>query len=123
MAINIYTCINRGHDYIYHMQHAYSGLQVTHNGNNVIGSTLLVFTVNSAQTISCSTDLDVIRLEWMRAREVVESSSNQQLDLVFDPVNDTIHNQEYTCVAISPYGSQEQTFVLRSEGDYRSSIL
>ena len=74
--------------------------------------------MNTVQTISCSTDLDVIRLEWMRGREVVASSPNQQLDLVFDPVNDTIHNQEYTCVAISPYGSQEQTLVLRSEGDY-----
>ena len=91
------------------------GLQLRRNGVVFI-QPLLVFTVNSAEIISCSSDLDVIRLVWMLDREEIASSSSQPLDLVFDPVNDTIHNAEYTCVAISPYGSQEQTVMLQSEG-------
>ena len=94
-----------------------AGLQLRHSGNIITGVVPLVFIVNSAQTISCSTDLDVIRLEWTSDREIVESSSNQELDIVFDPVNDTIHNARYTCMATSPYGNDERDIVIHSQGE------
>ena len=99
------------------MDSAPVGLQIIRNDNTITGTAPLVFIINSAQTISCSTDLDVIRLEWTSDREIVESSSNGQLDLVFDPVNDTIHNARYTCMAISPYGSDDQDIVIHSQGE------
>ena len=39
-------------------------------------------------------------IEWLRNGMVVESAAFtgiQQLDLVFSPVNDSIHNQVYLC--------------------------
>ena len=99
------------------MDSAPVGLQIIRNDNTITGTAPLVFIINSAQTISCSTDLDVIRLEWTSDREIVESSSNGQLDLVFDPVNDTIHNARYTCMAISPYGNDDQDIVIHSQGE------
>ena len=79
--------------------------------------------MNSAENISCSSDLDITRLVWMLGRIVIASTSSQQLDLIFDPVNDTIHNAEYTCEAISPYGMQEQTVMLQSEGTCNYMII
>ena len=93
------------------------GLQITHSGNLITGASPLVFIVNTTQILSCSTDLDVIRLEWIRDREVVASTSNQQLDLVFDPVNDTIHSAEFTCEAISPYGNDQQDILINAQGE------
>ena len=39
-------------------------------------------------------------IEWLRDGVVVESEAStgiQELDLVFSPVNDSIHNQLYVC--------------------------
>ena len=58
------------------------------------------FTVGQSVTASCKSDTPAIRIEWLRDGVVVESNNTagiQELDLVFSPVNDTIHNQVYVC--------------------------
>ena len=59
-------------------------------------------------TFNCSTDLTVISIQWLFGGEVVvEDTSGQRfLELTFDPVNDTIHERQYTCmIAIPSNGS------------------
>ena len=58
------------------------------------------FTVGQSVTASCKSDTPATRIEWLRDGVVVESDNTagiQELDLVFSPVNDTIHNQVYVC--------------------------
>ena len=50
--------------------------------------------------VSCKSDSPATMIEWLRNGMVVESAAFtgiQQLDLVFSPVNDSIHNQVYLC--------------------------
>ena len=58
------------------------------------------FSVGQSVTASCKSDTPATRIEWLRDEVVVESDNTagiQELDLVFSPVNDTIHNQVYVC--------------------------
>ena len=59
--------------------------------------------------MTCSSDLDVTSIEWLYNLQVVSSSTASELQLVFSPVNDSVHGQEYTCRVTSSYGIQEQT--------------
>ena len=68
-----------------------------------------VFTVGESASMTCSSDLDVTSIEWLYNLQVVSSSTASELQLVFSPVNDSIHGQEYTCRVTSSYGIQEQT--------------
>ena len=47
-------------------------------------------------SISCISDVPAIRLDNER-RVVARVTSMDQLDLTFNPVNDSIHNSVYTC--------------------------
>ena len=55
--------------------------------------------VGEVGTITCFSGLDVASMQWLFNNEVmIESTSGQQLlDLVFNPVNDSIHNRQYSC--------------------------
>ena len=51
-------------------------------------------------TATCKSDTPAITIEWLRDGVVVESEAStgiKELDLVFSPVNDSIHNQLYVC--------------------------
>ena len=57
-------------------------------------------TVGEMNTITCSTSLDISDIVWMDDMDTIvaiNSEGLQQLDLVFSPVNDSIHNRTYTC--------------------------
>ncbi len=57
-------------------------------------------TVGEMNIITCSTSLDISDIVWIDDMDAVVASSSegvQQLDLVFNPVNDSIHNRMYTC--------------------------
>ena len=58
------------------------------------------FVVGSAAIVTCSSDLGTAdRIEW-RSREgrvLVSRDSVQQIDLVFDPVSDSLHDSNITC--------------------------
>ena len=57
-------------------------------------------TVGEMNTITCSTSLDISDIVWIDDMDTIVASNSeglQQLDLVFSPVNDSIHNRMYTC--------------------------
>ena len=57
-------------------------------------------TVGEMNTITCSTSLDISDIVWIDDMDTVVASNSegvQQLDLVFNPVSDSIHNRMYTC--------------------------
>ena len=56
------------------------------------------FTVGHSATARCFSDVPATRMEWLTNGVVVESAaSTKQLNLLFSLVNDSIHNQVYTC--------------------------
>ena len=58
------------------------------------------FSVGDSATASCKSDAPASMIEWLRDGVVVESAAFtgiQELDLVFSPVNDSIHTQVYVC--------------------------
>ena len=65
--------------------------------------------------------------EWLHNFQTVSSSdsSESELQLVFSPVNDTIHGNEYTCRTTTPYGIQEQTvqLIVQSKWDFLKRVL
>ena len=83
-----------------------------------IGVTITVFSggagfvVGSSVTVTCSSDsVNTDRIEW-RSREdqVLDSGvSVQQIDLVFNPVNDSLHDSNITCLVTRDEGRANQT--------------
>ena len=58
------------------------------------------FKVGQSATASCRSDTPATRIEWFSTSngEVIESAlSTQELDLVFSLVNDSTHDEVYTC--------------------------
>ena len=80
-----------------------------------------VLIVGTVATLTCSSDLDVTTTEWLYNEGVVQSSTGPQAQLLFNPVNDTIHNRQYTCRVTSSYGAQQQTITVTAEGRFKVS--
>ena len=56
------------------------------------------FIVGQSATAMCLSDDQATRIEWLTNGEVIETGmSTRQLDLDFSLVNDSIHNEVYTC--------------------------
>ena len=59
------------------------------------------FSVGSTTSVSCRSDSQPLRIEWLNDdNEVVASvndNSSRSLNLTFNPVNDTIHGKIYIC--------------------------
>lgn len=56
------------------------------------------FTVGWYANASCLSDAPATRIQWLTNGVVIERAySVQQLDLTFSLVNDSIHNEVYTC--------------------------
>ena len=56
--------------------------------------------VGQSAAASCNSVTPATKIEWLRDGVVVESATTngiQELDMVFSPVNDSIHNQVYVC--------------------------
>ena len=74
------------------------------------------FDVGEQTSVVCSSDLDVTLIEWIyNYNVVVQTSAVEQLSLVFNPVNDSMHGRQYTCRVTSPYGIQEETIQVTAE--------
>ena len=66
------------------------------------------FSVGYSAIASCKSDAPATMIEWLRDGMVVETASFtgiQELDLVFSPVNDSIHTQVYVCRVIRDGGN------------------
>ena len=60
------------------------------------------FSIGESATASCKSDAPATMIEWLRDGMVVESAAFpftgiQTLDLIFSPVNDSIHTEMYMC--------------------------
>ena len=58
------------------------------------------FSIDKSATASCESDAPATMIEWLRDGLVVESAAFtgiQTLDLIFSPVNDSIHTEMYVC--------------------------
>ena len=75
--------------------------------------------VGASATATCFSDASATRMEWLHNGVVVASdTSTQQLNLVFSPVNDSIHNQVYVCRVTRGGGAQaEQDFTAIVDGN------
>ena len=74
------------------------------------------FTVGQSASVTCSYDLAFTSIEWLYNNETIVSSATSQLDLSFNPVNDSIHGKQYTCRASTPYGIQEERLTIQIKG-------
>lgn len=66
------------------------------------------WSVGSTATLSCSSDLDVVSIDWLHNGEVVAHSTSEPAQLLFNPVNDSIHDREYSCMVNTFYGVLEE---------------
>ena len=90
-----------------------------------------LFSIGQSLTASCKIDTPATVIEWLRDGMVVESASFtgiQVLDLVFSPVNNSIHNEVYVCRATRDGGNgmqitTVQNFTLNVYGINNSIII
>ena len=71
-----------------------------------------VFTVGSRAVVTCSSDTGVAdRIEWVSGAGLVlvSGTSVRELELPFNPVNDSLHGSEVTCSVTRDEGSTNQT--------------
>lgn len=68
-----------------------------------------MFSVGEPGLLTCSSDLDVTSVEWLYNGRVVAHTALPELQLMFAPVNDSVHGREYTCQVTSPYGIQQNS--------------
>ena len=77
------------------------------------------YTVGSDASITCRSDTDTERIEWLtHERAIIDFESNAtQLDLLFMPINDSIHGQVYTCRVIRNHNDMpERNFTMNVKG-------
>ena len=78
------------------------------------------FKVGSSANISCRSDTPTEEMEWLRDGDVVVAAQprTHRLDLVFDIVNDSIHDEVYVCrVTRNATDTAEQNFTVSVEGE------
>ena len=69
-------------------------------------------------SITCRSDTDTERMEWLtqEGTVIILERNVTQLNLIFTPVNDSIHGQVYICRAIrSGSDMPEQNFTMNVE--------
>ena len=74
------------------------------------------FLVGENASLTCSSDLSATLTEWLHNFQVVSSSASSDLVLAFNPVNDSVHGNEYTCRTTTPYGIQELAVQIVAQG-------
>ena len=79
-------------------------------------------TVGHNASIMCSTDLDVVAIEWIKHGITVVNSNSQSLTLPLNPVHMSVDhdNTQYICRVTSPYGTQEETINITVQSELLS---
>ena len=75
--------------------------------------------VGSDASITCRSDTDTERMDWLtqEGTVIVSESNVTQLNLTFTPINDSIHGQVFICrVVRSISDTSEQNFTMNVEG-------
>ena len=83
------------------------------------------FYVGQPAIAACRSVTPATRIDWLRNGEVVASiasTSIQELDLVFSPVNDSIHNQVYVCRVTRDSRTVSQNFTVQVNGEGSNSL-
>ena len=78
-------------------------------------------TIGENVTISCFSDLNVQRLEWVFGNVVVTNSSSKQVDLTFNPVLEYLHNREYICRGVTSYGTLERRITVTVHSEFNKA--
>ena len=81
--------------------------------------------VGEMDTITCSTSVEIISIEWIDDMETTVASDNtgeKQLELVFNPVTDSIHNRMYTCRINATALDQSTGLPLEIEGTVNITV-
>ena len=89
--------------------------------------TATLFVIGQSARITCRSDLPMSMIVWLNDNALVlnRTVSTQQLDLVFPLVNDSNHNQVYTCRITRAQGmaNPEQTFIARVTSEFKSCFF
>ena len=72
--------------------------------------------VGDTITITCSTDLDAIAVQWYYNSNMIVNSPGSLADLVFNPVNDSFPNREYVCTVLTSSCSIDQATTVIVQG-------
>ena len=76
-----------------------------------------VFIAGEQDSLTCSSDHDVTRIEWDTGNSVVVyTTTESSLTVDFDPVMDSMHGRNYTCKVYTSHGVQEHTYTLDIQG-------
>ncbi len=72
--------------------------------------------VGQTASLVCTSDLEVDSITWLYEGQTVSSHVGLSGELLFSPVNTSIHGKEYTCRATTAYGILEKTVTVYVNG-------
>ena len=81
--------------------------------------------VGETATITCAFALKVTSIKWLLKDDIVreDTSGQQQLNLTFSPVNDSIHNLQYICRVTTNGTEYDYPVTVTVEGVLLISII
>lgn len=74
--------------------------------------------VGSRVKFNCFSDLDPQTVTWYRNGSSVASASGSSKEIIIDPVSTDDQEVTYSCIVVSPYGSQERDKSLNVAGEH-----
>ncbi len=72
--------------------------------------------LGSSAQFTCSSNLNILLVEWLFDNEVVAEAEASQATLIIPAVNDSLHNRLYVCRITTPYGTQERNMTITVTG-------
>ena len=77
--------------------------------------------MGEAANVACSSDLDVLNIEWHLDEDststTVVTSHTSVNELKFSSVTASVNNAQYTCHVTSPYGVQSKSVTLHAKSE------
>ena len=95
-----------------------TGVFITHD-SIIVGQPAIASCISDIETTSGTI------MEWLHDEDIIERATlTKQLDLVFSPVNDSIHGQVYVCRVTGEDGEHaEKNFTVKVDGNNIISLL
>ena len=76
--------------------------------------------VGSHVKFMCSSDLDPQTVTWYQNGSSVASASASSKEVIINPVSTDDHEVTYSCIVVSPYGSQDRDTSLNVAGEHNN---